>query len=94
MELYKLSKQQREGRDLQRSSAVKGVKSTDSTRFLQTQHLSTAKGKVLRNIQIDLAVAGSGAQDSSAKLKGSSRDGSDLMRRDKKELEENLLMMQ
>lgn len=61
MELYKLSKQQREGRDLQRSSAVKGVKSTDSTRFLQTQHLSTAKGKVLRNIQIDLAAAGSGA---------------------------------
>ena len=94
MELYKLSKQQREGRDLQRSSAVKGVKSNDSTRFLQTQHLSTAKGKVLRNIQIDLAVAGSDAQDSSAKLKGTSRDGSDLMRRDKKELEENLLMMQ
>ena len=36
MELYKLSKKTRESKDIKRSSAIKAIKSNDSTRYHQT----------------------------------------------------------
>jgi hypothetical protein len=57
--------------------------------------LNTTKGKVLRNIQIDLGASSvAGMNDTSYYMKKASREGSELMRKDKKELEENLLLMQ